>query len=96
MHFLALVPATSDLSIASTFCTCMKNYRVLNAYLGNIPEHPQATGCFFLCDIQGKAEVFTIRNGPALCMFEKMQLYYTRKLKTQLTNPRLPQICTGS
>ena len=24
-------------------------------------------------------------------MFEKMQLYYTRKLKTQLTNPRLPQ-----
>ena len=23
-------------------------------------------------------------------MFEKMQLYYTRKLKTQLTNPRLP------
>ena len=26
-----------------------------------------------------------------MSIFEKMQLYYTRKLKTQLTNPRLPQ-----
>ena len=30
-----------------------------------------------LNDIQGKAEVFTTRNGPALSIFEKMQLYYT-------------------
>lgn len=52
--------------------------------------------CFFLKDIQGNAEVFTTRNGPALSMFEKMQLYYTRKLKTQLTNPRLPQTGAGS
>ena len=92
MYFLALVPAISDLSTASTICSYMKNKRVLNAWCGNSPEYPQVTGCWFLSDIQGNAEAFTTRNGPAFSIFEKMQLFNTRKLKTQLTSPRLHQL----